>query len=420
MCGCGQLSQSEYERLAYYDRIMAEKPGIVLDSLLSINTAFLGKQDVAYYQLLLTIAKHKNHLPFVNDSSIAIAHEYYKHSNDHYNLVRSSFYHGLVLFKLSSNNVDALTYMQEAAELIQQYAINDVKLEALLYAFLGKIHKVDNNEEEAIGYYIKAFDAEQRADNPRNVILDYCDLLICLTKKDDPQARYTLQSLDSAISRNPHLHLENVSNAKAIYYLHHKRDLDSAFHYCMMWNPTSPDRSAKCNMLSTICRERGDIQNAITYEQAAYSMRRAADTLSYHVYFRNLADLYGELGNADSTVHYARLAYQSLHDSFETKTEKRILELEKQYDLSAKQAELDKARSERRLLWLSLSFTLIAAGLLTAILLLTRRNLALANQERTKDAIAQSLVKAVVATYAGINNKLSVIHNLPEEQRQAA
>ena len=76
------------------------------------------------------------------------------------------------------------------------------------------------------------------------------------------------------------------------------------------------------------------------------------------------------------------MAYQALHDSFEQKTEKRILELEKQYDLSAKQAELDKAKSERRLLWLSLFFTLISAGLLVAILLLTRRNLALANQKR--------------------------------------
>lgn len=151
-----------------------------------------------------------------------------------------------------------------------------------------------------------------------------------------------------------------------------------------------------------------------------YSLRRSADTLSYHVYFPNLADLYENLGNADSIAHYAQLAYQAPHDSFQQKTEKRILELEKQYDLSEKQAELDKAKSERRLLWLSLFFTFIAVGLLVAILLLTRRNLALANQERIKDAIAQSMVKAVVATYAGINNKLSVIHNLPEKQRQAA
>ena len=103
------------------------------------------------------------------------------------------------------------------------------------------------------------------------------------------------------------------------------------------------------------------------------------------------------------------MAYQALHDSFEQKTEKRILEQEKQYDLSAKQAELDKAKSERRLLWLSLFFTLIAVGLLVAILLLTRRNLALANQKRIKDAIVQSIVKAVVATYAEIVRKVTSI-----------
>lgn len=417
-------STTNYERqLSAIDTILQYNPSAALDSLSSVKQDKLADgKTKAYYYLLLTIAQHKTNQVFASDSAIAVAKEWYEKEDDCRDKARAFFYYGLVTHLASGeNDTTALQYMKRAISILEDQSISDDRLKALSFSYCGRINDRAMNYEEAISFYQKAINEESRLGNNKNLLFNYCDYLICLVKSHNKlEAQRALLSLDSLSACCPDIRLSAINNAKTIYYLHSDKNLDSAYYYCMKWTPLSLDNGAKYKLLATICRERGDIQNAITYEQAAYSMRRAADTLSYHVYFRNLADLYGELGNADSTVHYARLAYQSLHDSFETKTEKRILELEKQYDLSAKQAELDKARSERRLLWLSLSFTLIAAGLLTAILLLTRRNLALANQERTKDAIAQSLVKAVVATYAGINNKLSVIHNLPEEQRQAA
>jgi hypothetical protein len=81
---------------------------------------------------------------------------------------------------------------------------------------LGKIHKASFNDYEDVHYYKEAIAAEEKLENPRNLILDYCDLLVCLTKINDNLARTVLYEIDSTISKSTDLHLENVFNVKAI------------------------------------------------------------------------------------------------------------------------------------------------------------------------------------------------------------
>ena len=83
---------------------------------------------------------------------------------------------------------------------------------------------------------------------------------------------------------------------------------------------------------------------------------------------------------ADSTAHYALLSFQALNDSYERKTAKRILELEKQYDLAEKQAELDRVRHSRNI-----------AGLITGLIMLLAASLFLYFRTRRKEA--ENLVK---------------------------
>lgn len=421
-----EKSTAKIERqLSAIDSLLQYNPSAALDSLSTftvVQEKLFDSKTEAYYYLLLTSAQHKTNHVFISDSAIAVAKEWYEKEADSRDKARAFFYYGLVTHLVSGlNDTTALRYMMSAISIIEEQSICDDRLKALSFSYCGRIHDRALNYEEAISFYKKAIEVETHLGNNRNLLFNYCDYLICLVKSQkQSEAQRALFSLDSLSSCCPDLRIAAINNAKTIYYLHCDKNLDSALFYCMKWNPPLVDKGTKYKLLATICRERGDFSQAIEFEKAAYSMRRPADTLSYHVYFRNLADLYEELGQADSTAHYAQLAYQSLYNNFVIKTDKRILELEKLYDLSAKQTELDKAKSDRRLLRLILIFMFVATGMLTAILLLTKRNLALAKQEQIKDAIAQSIVKAVVATYAGINNKLSVIHNLPEKQRQAA
>lgn len=422
----GNLSCTEQgllEKLQAIDHDLAENSGGALDSLLAIDNSSISRGDLsAYYSLLLTIAQHKNYLPFPNDSAISFARDYFiDHTRDYYNQARASFYYGVVRQYKSYGDTLAHRLMHQARQIMDDHNIQDDKLFALMNAYLGRINYGNANYEEAACYFRSAVESEQRLGNARNTALDLCDLLVCqVTLLDSLQAERTLYKLDSILTQHPDIQLENFNNGKALYYLYISHQLDSAQYYCNKWKPSPGDSGAKQRLLSTIYERRGIIDTAIVYEKNAYSNRRAADSTYYHTYYNRLSILYERLGNRDSSAHYARQAYQSLRENYGRKTEKRILELEKQYNLATKEAELIKAKHHRLLLIILLWFSLIIISVLIWILRLNKKLKETEKQAKMKDNLTRSLLMSVLSTYTGINRKLSLIHNQPSEKRQGA
>ena len=410
------------ERLRAIDNSLQEHPDWALDSLSALDPSLLSKEQSAYYSLLLTIAQHKNHIPFPGDSAISIARDYFiNHTQDYYNQARASFYHGLVRQKASAGDTIAHRYMLQAHQIMDQHGIHDDRLSALVDAFLGKINYANGNGPVADQYFCSAIESERRLGNVRNMILDLCSLLICqATLQDTLRAKLTLFSLDSALACHPDVQSENINNAKTIYYSYCSHQLDSALYYCQRWKPSAIDFGAKQHLLANIYSGLGNVSAAIDCEKKAYNNRQAEDSLYFFAYFNKLATLFEQLGNSDSTAHYAKLAYQSLRENYGQKTEKRVLELEKQYDMTAKEAELAKAKHHRTLLTALLLFSLIIIAFLVWNLYLSRRLRESDHQAKLKDSLARSLLMSVLSSYSGINQRLSYIHNLPSEKRQEA
>lgn len=420
--GCSDRSRHA-QSLANIDKILNTSPAAALDSLSALDVHSMGESERAYYNLLFTIAQHKNHIPFTNDSAIAFAYQYFQQrTDDYYNQARTGFYHGLVLHLLSTDEETACSYMRDALQIMEKHKVHDDRLKALICFYLGQVNdRRAFNLDEAITYYQAAINIEKSLENEKNLISNYSSLLVCLVKNGQTvRARTVLYELDEALASFPKVRLEKTNNAKALYYLYSEKNLDSARFYTLRWNPSQGDLGTQKHLLAVLCRAEGHIDSAIVYETQALVHRKETDTLSYHSYYHILADLYGQLGDADSTAHYAQLAYKSLHDSFEQKTEKRILELEKQYDVASREAALERERRVRNVALLLLAFALMVAALLFWQWRLMRRNEALRQREALKDAVAKSIVNAVVATYSGINKRLAVIHNLPEKERQDA
>lgn len=172
--------------------------------------------------------------------------------------------------------------------------------------------------------------------------------------------------------------------------------------------------------MARIHAQRGQMDSAILYEKAAFEHRRAEDTLSFHLYYRYLADYYSQTGPADSAAHYARMAYAALHDNLDEKTQKRILELEKKYDVAEQAAKFERMRHSRNVILLLLAFTLAVCALFFWQWRLLRKNVAMRQREALRDSIFKSVLQAAAVTYAGVNKKLAHIHNLPAEKKQEA
>lgn len=394
------------------DALLQAEPAAALDTLRLIDPALLKGHDKAYYGLLYTIAMHKNGIPFTSDSIIALSREWYEiHDSDFHGLARSLFYHGLVKSRLSSQDTAGYQLMRKSVNLLEEKKVQDDRLKALAYAYLARANdSFINNLQEAANYYEKAIEIENRLGNTRNLIIDQGSLLVCLVEMNKHAEAVLLKKmLDSTMASSPELKLENPNNAKAIYFFYSAKNLDSALFYCKQWNPNPNDIAAKENMIANIYAEQGHMDSAIVYKKASYEHRRPEDTASYHIYFKNISDYYGDLGQTDSSAFYARLAYGALHDSFERRTEKRVLELEKQYDLTAKDAALEKARNQRNFLTLiAIVFILLSAGSIGVLYARHRKLVA--------ERLTRSVIQAAAKTHQNTLSQLRELRKKPKSR----
>ena len=289
--------------------------------------------------------------------------------------------------------------MREALTILDNNHIQDDKLESLAYAYLAKAHELNINLPEAAYYYRKAIEKEEKLDNAKNLVIDQCNLLTCLVKMDSvSEACILLESLDSILVVHPEFQNDVTDNAKAIFYLNGAKDLDSALFYCQRWRPHPSDIGAKNNMLAVIYRQQGQLDSAIFWEKSSYAHARPSDSLYRHVYYRHLANDY-QSGNADSAAHYALLAYQALYEQQERRTEKRILELEKQYDLSARETELERARYRQNLLTVIVAALLLLTG---GLVFLVRNR----NRKLRAEQVTRSIIQASAKTHQNTLSQL--------------
>lgn len=415
-------SPSAKERLVDIDRILQIDPPAALDSLSEWKYQQMSRENEAYYDLLLTIAQHKNNIPIANDSLISVASHYFEHSHDIRNKARAYFYHGVVRYLLAPDDTMAHRMMRQASIIIEQNKVDDDKLSALLYAYLGKINDHTHNVPEAVEYYQKAVLAERHNRRVRNEILNLCALVNCLTMTDDSlHLRQAFGELDSALRQHPDIHLNNVYNTKAIYYLNGLSEPDSAISFALAWNPGSGDQGAKHEILAASYKLKGDIDSALFHQKAALTLKRPEDSLYYYLFYYDLASLFDLRGEADSTAHYAQLAFRSLNDSYEQKTAKRTLELEKQYDLAQKQAELDRVRNSRNITGLvtGLLFLLVAI----IILFFRTRHKEAENlirfqqQQLEEEKMVRALLLSTAKTFNNVIPSLKKLVNLSITQK---
>mgnify|MGYP002626759299 CR=1 FL=1 len=416
----GCRTNDYHSQLIAIDSLLVNSPALALDSLSAIDPSCLSKQERAYFGLLSTIAMHKNRVLIKNDSLISAVNAWYSlHDKASHNAARAYFYHGLVLDKTAPQEDTLALFCYKMSQRLLEGSVQDGRLSALLYAYLGKRYSRENAMDQAISCFSKAVGYEKENGNTVNLILDYCLLINSLIKADSLSlAREHYSEFNEILHHSSSIELENVNNTKAIYYTYCDIHPDSALMYCRKWRPAPGDLSAKEQMLSRVFRTYNMPDSALFYQKAAFLHRRPSDSLSVHVMYRGISDLYGLKGEKDSSLFYSDLAYESLLGTLDSRNEKRLTELSLRYDKTLKERELEHVVKERNIaLWLLILF-FIALVLSSFLFYFHRKNIELSERLNLRSRIADALVKSVAKSYSGINNRLTVIHNLPDDKRQ--
>ncbi len=413
-------SKTVLNHLEDIDSLLVQNPSQALDSLARFNIKDLSQQERALYGLLVTIATHKTGGSFKNDSLISESSSWFtKHDKNSHDAARAFFYHGLVLDKIAPRGDTFSFHYYKKAQKLLQGPVQDDKLLGLLFTYLGKKFDRENTLDLAAGCFTSAIQREKKNGNHRNMFLDYCLLINCLIKADSISlAKQQFAQFEQLLQQHPDIRLENINNTKAIYYLYCDDNLDSSLFYCRKWQPAPSDVSAKEQMLADIFKKKEQWDSSLLYQRSVLLHRRPSDSLSYHVIYKELSDRYASVGNSDSSAYYTNLAYLSLNETLDKKIDKRILELDKKYDKALEEEKLLRTIRERDTALLLLALASIALALAGFMFILSRKNRALSHKMDLRSKVVNAVVKSVAATYNGINKRLTIIHNLPDNRRQ--
>ena len=277
----------------------------------------------------------------------------------------------------------------------------------MIYAYLGKINKADKNFVEAEKYFVRSAQINKASGNTYNYIVSLMDIIWTkINLRDYKNIPSYINDLDYVEDTPPYC-LPNIYNVKSVYYAS-IGDYKNAILYTKRNINISKDFNSRDNQyyaLSAYYYQLNMLDSAVSYaEKAVWAVSDTVASSNYHLY-KHLADLYKLRGKYESAADIYYKAYEFHQMYLNEVSSKRILELEKKYDISMKDAEIAKEKDAKRFLMLLLSLSGILMGFLfymlrlRAKLLVKEKQIASVNQEKLQKT---ELIKETLNATTGL------------------
>jgi tetratricopeptide (TPR) repeat protein len=342
------------EKLVSVDSLIEEDVQAAEDSLSLIHLEDLDKENLAYYHLLKTIIGSKLNYEFLNDSAISASVESFRKPIPHRNLARSLIFQGIVRHRVE-NISDSLVFVsfKEVESLVNSYP-NIVSGQDLvkLWFYLGLLHKENQNFQLADEYLNLALRKAKEVGDVESVVVT--SLVVFwndLRNGQKDKALSVLDDLDELEGITTERQYD-ITNAKAAYYMLSGNYNSALDGYLKLESLASgmQEKPRLSNVYYSICsayKGMGKMDSAFFYAQKA--VEHFADSVGeFHdsYLFVNLAEVAaGQDKNKLAVKHY-RNAVEFLLKKVDERSKKRILELEKQYDLSQAKVETLKQKQK--------------------------------------------------------------------------
>ena len=403
-----------HERLKGWDSNIYENPNVTLDSLLKMHPEQFPAASVAYYQLLKTIATERITGKVKDETAINTALAFYRNTSDYYNLTRALLYKGVSLFTISQGDTSAYFPIKEAEVIFLNKGFDDNYLGASIYLYLGKINRLKSNYEEADKAYATALEYCNSTGNLKDLQTVRLEMFWnALTKRKYSDALGNLVSFGDVGPATPELEY-GLYFAMSSYHSS-KRDFQISIEYLRKMiavkNRVKIDVSTSklYHSMATYFERIGMADSSLHYELIAISAIEDSLSRDNHFYYKNVGDILNRKGDVKGALNYYKRAYGSYMAAYSRISQKRILELEKQYDSNRQEAQLAKLRTQKVFL---INGVISLALLLVIILLVSyisinkhkKRVEASANMQTTaEDELRRSwLVNELLKSSAGL------------------
>ncbi len=332
------------------------------DLLSNISDSTLSTEYRIQIDLLNNIVNYNLTGKISDHNKLVNSIKWFLNNNDEYNQIRAQVYLSAHLYNINKNDPNSYLILNEALEKYNQNRYKDPALLSQIYLIKGQINYRKNQIEIAKDLFLKSISI---AKENKALILElsgYIELFnLYLSSRDYENAIKAIAPFANNIEIPPFLAYRFNSCMYSYYYI--KKDYEIALGY-LLKNLNIEDDSIKNQprlyyQISYIHKLFNNPDSTLFYAiksaEAAEQTNNPSDNI--HFYFRNLSNLYYQMGEYKLSAEYSAkaLRYQSRSSLFISR--EKAEEIEKRFDLKKHEIELDSLRAQKRLL-LYLIFTI--------------------------------------------------------------
>ena len=344
-----------YARLQRWEALLERHPSMVLDSLQAIEPEKLSQSNKAYFNLLKTIADDKTYTEFSSDSLITETEHYYSKSQPgsiHH--IRSLIYRSIVGIRMG--HIDTTTYkpLKEAKRLLTESKIDHSSAGYLIHYHLGDMHYSHGNPKEASYYFLESLRFAEMENNKTHIFDAYTALFWNeMTREDTVKGKMYLDKLLAFenISRQEEYNLLNMQSA--YYLIQGKYDFSIQLEKQML--PLIPyvlykiDEPRTLFSISINYKKLNKVDSAMYYGLQAIQQIKDSTYKSNYLLYQNIVDIALLQDDYKMADKYREKTFNSYEHSVNDRLDKKILELEKLYDLTEAENKALKAESNARI-----------------------------------------------------------------------
>lgn len=369
LVSCGNQNQADLERLKSIDTVLTSNNAeAAIDSLFLIDVNSLSKYNQAYYKLLAIIAEDKIHKNFENDSVATYLVDYFQREKTSENYLRSLIFQGIARYRVTMPDSMVYTPLKKAENLVMKFPdAYSLFTKSLLAYYLGAVNDVHGNQALAEAYYKDALKlASITGDNNLMASASIWLSWIKLFNNNKDEAEELLKSVkfENILPDNQY----DLINAQAGFYLKSNQPDSAVVKYKELF-PLSdkvPGKIFKSNIYYSISHA---FELKGVKDSALYYLREAIAHIEDSSYQRMNYVIYNKLGNMsysqglyDLSADSYKRAYNLLLSSVDGITEKKVLELEKQFNYSRVELAALKQKQRSQMVIIGICFLLFLMG----------------------------------------------------------
>ena len=393
ICGlsisCTKWGSPENKFLMQQAQLLVEQmPDSALMLLDAVNTFELNNAKRAEYTLLQVQAKRNAGMDISSETEIFGVRDFFIRKKDPQKAALACFYAAFVA--VSQNQATkGMEYYQEALDFSKE-SDNKVLQGKILYN-MGYLNEVSGLYDDAISRYQQSLKIFQTMDNQYrmkvNALNRIANSLLIIEKTDSAQYYYQQALNQIQLHEDTALLMMVYTNMGVAYKEQEQHDKATYFSWQALQLTVDDDERFSIYLnLADIYQDISNADSAQYYIQLAEKLLVDTEDIFSSASFEYLVyQIEKKSGNYQKALEYFELYFKHYIDIMENNDRKLLLEMQRKYDMTSKENELNKQRNRA---WKITGFTLaISLALAFSFILILR------NSMKQKENLAKEKIK---------------------------